>query len=139
MGAQATHQVRAVAKELELETCLELDHCTPACRTPPRTARVALYPETTVWDYEIRPRWLKGSQWVGWRRMFPCRCTHGPAACRGYAIPYYGYLCRACNLRLPGVPTPLYPGVLGCAMRGSGSLLRSAELRGPRLLGSPLG
>jgi hypothetical protein len=71
-------------------------------------ARLMLYPtiRNPILDYELLPRWVKCETRPFWRRMYSCRCTVGPSVCRNFALPYYGYLCRWCNLHQPGEPLP---------------------------------
>ena len=62
--------------------------------------QVALQPPLPLLDYDLRPTWRRSGKGPVWRRMFPCRCMAGSAACRNFALPYCGFLCRESNLQL---------------------------------------
>ncbi len=61
---------------------------------------------TSILDFERRPVWVKDRRQHFWRKMFHCCCMYGPHACKRLALPYYGYLCRLCNVQVQGEERP---------------------------------
>ena len=55
----------------------------------------------TKWTYneEFRPVWARYWKEPFWRKLHPCRCTHGPFPCTNKAVRYYNFLCRQCSVR----------------------------------------
>ena len=77
--------------------------------------QVALQPPLPLLDYDLRPTWRRSGKGPVWRRMFPCRCMAGSAACRNFALPYCGFLCRESNHHSPREPAALCRcGCPGC-------------------------
>jgi hypothetical protein len=56
---------------------------------------------TNKWRYneEFRPVWARYWEAPFWRKVHPCRCTHGPFPCTKKAVRYYNFLCSQCSVR----------------------------------------